>query len=166
MTEANRKMIIVSGGMEALVLASQIHADNEKLQSEVAGALRNLAGEKTPAEKEAEEAKKVADAAAQSSAATPAVAKPGGGPTPKGGKTTPASIPAAAPVSPTASPGTSARPNPLARKNSGFKAVEEGGVAPQKCLEGAVVPRQAQKGGGGGQSQEQDQSEMTELMLA
>ena len=86
-TEANRKMIVVSGGMEALVLASQIHADNEKLQSEVAGALRNLAGEKTPAEKEAEEAKKVADAAAQSSAATPAVAKPGGGPTPKGGKT-------------------------------------------------------------------------------
>ena len=109
-----------------VLLASQIHADNEKLQSEVAGALRNLAGEKTPAEKEAEEAKKVADAAAESSAATPAVAKPGGGPTPKGGKTTPASIPAAAPVSPTASPGTSARPNPLARKNSGFKA---GGVA-------------------------------------
>ena len=44
-TEANRKAIIASGGMESLVLASQIHADNEKLQSEVAGALRNLAGE-------------------------------------------------------------------------------------------------------------------------
>jgi hypothetical protein len=41
-TEANRKAIIKCGGMEALVLASQIHAENEKLQSEVAGAPRTL----------------------------------------------------------------------------------------------------------------------------
>ena len=44
-SEATRQAIVAAGGMEALSAAAQLHADNERLQAEVAGALRNLAGE-------------------------------------------------------------------------------------------------------------------------
>ena len=44
-SEATRQVILAGGGMEALTMATQLHADNERLQAEVAGALRNLAGE-------------------------------------------------------------------------------------------------------------------------
>ena len=43
---ALREAIVAGGGMETLAMATQVHADNEKLQAEVAAALRNLAGEK------------------------------------------------------------------------------------------------------------------------
>ena len=44
-SEATRQAIVAGGGMEALAIATQLHADNERLRAEVAGALRNLAGE-------------------------------------------------------------------------------------------------------------------------
>ena len=44
-SEATRQAIVAAGGMEALSAAAQLHVDNERLQAEVAGALRNLAGE-------------------------------------------------------------------------------------------------------------------------
>ena len=45
-TPHERKESTIAGALLPPCRASQIHADNEKLQSEVAGALRNLAGEK------------------------------------------------------------------------------------------------------------------------
>ena len=74
-SDDNRKQIIVAGGMEALVLSSQIHADNEKLQGEVAGALRNLAGEKSPREGEEGGAPAPAPAEASTAGIKPPVAR-------------------------------------------------------------------------------------------
>jgi hypothetical protein len=43
--ESNRKQIIACGGIAALDMAATLHAENEKLQIEVAGARRNLLGD-------------------------------------------------------------------------------------------------------------------------
>ena len=59
------------------MLSSQIHADNEKLQGEVAGALRNLAGEKSPREGEEGGAPAPAPAEASTAGIKPPVARRG-----------------------------------------------------------------------------------------
>ena len=46
-SEAARAAIVAGGGVEALAVAARLHADNGRLQAEVAGALHNLAGEQS-----------------------------------------------------------------------------------------------------------------------